>query len=90
MAKYSYFYTICSSIEGLLRQLNTNTDELNGLQDKVDARVKQHVDVREELLLKKDKQMKGRIFSLFQFCIYILLCSLFVYVSLQSLENYVD
>ena len=45
-----------------MRQLNTNTDELNGLQDKVDARVKQHVDVREELLLKKDKQMKGRVF----------------------------
>ena len=45
-----------------MRQLNTNTDELNGLQDKVDARVKQHVDVREELLLRKDKQMKGRAF----------------------------
>ena len=44
-----------------MRQLNTNTDELNGLQDKVDARVKQHVDVREELLLKKEKQMKGRV-----------------------------
>ena len=44
----------------LLNQLNANTGDLTDLQEKVDNRVKHHIDVRESLLQKKDDQLKGK------------------------------
>ena len=60
---------IFRSVDALLGQVSSNTRDLDGLQDKIDANLSKHLDVREELLKQKDAQIKGE--QLFNLCVAI-------------------
>ncbi len=47
------------SVGHLLSQVGTNTRDLDQLQDRVDKTLARHVDVREEIIRKKDEQIQG-------------------------------
>ncbi len=47
------------SVGHLLSQVSTNTRDLDQLQDRVDKTLARHVDVREEIIRKKDEQIQG-------------------------------
>ncbi len=45
----------------LLSQVSANTKDLDDLQDKLDKGMIKHVDVREEVIKQKDKQIAGEL-----------------------------
>ena len=46
--------------EALLNQVSTNAANLGDLQNQLDRRVGKHVDIREQIIKKKDDELKGK------------------------------
>ena len=46
--------------EALLNQVSTNAANLGDLQNQLDRHVGKHVDIREQIIKKKDDEMKGK------------------------------
>ena len=46
--------------EALLNQVSTNAANLGDLQNQLDMRVGKHVDIREQIIKKKDHELKGK------------------------------
>lgn len=53
------------SVEILAAQVSSATKELDGLQNKVDERLRKHVDVREILIAQKEEIIKGNFQNVF-------------------------
>ena len=49
------------SVETLAAQVSSAARELDGLQDKVDERLRKHVDAREVLLAQKEEMIKSKL-----------------------------
>ncbi len=49
------------SVETLAAQVSSAARELDGLQDKVDERLRKHVDAREVLLAQKEEMIKSEL-----------------------------
>ena len=46
--------------EALLNQVSTNAANLGDLQNQLDRRVGKHVDIREQIIKKKEDELKGK------------------------------
>ena len=46
--------------EALLNQVSTNAANLGDLQNQLDRRAGKHVDIREQIIKKKDDDLKGK------------------------------
>ena len=49
--------------EALLNQVSTNAANLGDLQNQLDRRVGKHVDIREQIIKKKDDELRGKSIS---------------------------
>ena len=52
-------YFSLRTAESLIDKVNVNTSNLSDLQTQLEKRVGKHVDLKEALLKKKDKEIKG-------------------------------
>ena len=48
-------------MDALLGQVSPNTKDLGGLQERMDANLSKHMDVREEIIKQREQTIKGRI-----------------------------
>ena len=53
----------------LLQEVNSNAKQLNGIQSKLESKVSKQLNVKEELLKRKDETIQGTIFSQLYFAL---------------------